>query len=166
MKLLFYVFRISAFIIDYIIFYLAVIVLSKFGIAGYIGALSFLFLYRLLTTSFLGATPGMMIVKLKLKKYDFKTCLRREIFRFASVPLFLGYIYALFDPLRRTLHDVMSGTYIDYDREINAARYTTRWYIKIFAYLLLVISIVRWTSFFVLNDIGLLGLKKVYTSDI
>ncbi len=165
MKLLYFIFRTAAFVIDYTIFYLLVIALAKFGVAGYIGALLFLFLYRLLTTSFLGATPGMMLFKLKLKKYDFKTCLKREIYRFASVPLYLGYIYAFFDPFRRTLHDIMSGTYIDYSGNINPKKHT-KWYIRVSAYLLLGISILRWTSFFVLNDIGLLGLKKAYTSDI
>lgn len=165
MKYLFFIIRSAAFFIDYIFFYIILMLFSPRGIIGYIIALVFLFLYRTLTTALFGATFGMMIFKYKLVRYDFKICLKREVYRFASAPLFLGYLYAFFDEGGRTLHDIVSGTYISYSKNMNI-KDNRKKYIIIISNILLVISIARWTTSFVLNDIGLIGLKKLYTSDL
>lgn len=164
LKYLFIASRVGAFIIDHMPFYILIYSLSHYGVGGYIAALFFLFLYRYLTTAYFGATPGMMILKLKLKNYDFKICLKREIYRFASALFWVGYLVGLIDPNNRTLHDIMSGTYVVYNdkKEIKETRNK---YIIIISNILFVLSILRWGSFFILNDIGLIGLKKVYYSD-
>lgn len=156
--------KVGAFLIDYIPFYILLYVLAPYRVWGYIAALLFLFLYRYITSAYFGATPGMMILKLKLKKYDFKTCLKREIYRFASAFLWIGYLLALIDGNKRTLHDIMSDTYVVYS-ENKEVKETRKKYIVIIANILLVISILRWTSSFILNDIGLIGLKRIYHSD-
>lgn len=164
MKYLFLVSRFSSFIIDYIIFFILYYYTARFGTAGYILLLAAFFLYRVLTSACLGATLGMMALKLKLQKHDFGTCLKREILRFASAFFYVGYIYALFDSKNRTLHDAASDTLVVYGSS-NEKMPGTHGYVKIIASVLLIISSLRWVSSFILNDIGLLGLKKVYTSD-
>lgn len=164
LNIMFILSRIGAFLIDYIPFYILIYLLSSYGVWGYIAALLFLFLYRYITTAYLGATPGMMLLKLKLKKYDFKICLKREIYRFASSLFWIGYLAGLIDKNKRTLHDIMSGTYVVYseDREVKETRSR---YAIIISNILLIISVLRWLSFFILNDIGLIGLKRAYYSD-
>lgn len=164
LKYIFIASRVGAFITDIIPFYILVYLLSHYGVGGYIVALLFLFLYRYITTAYFGATPGMMILKLKLKKYSFKICLKREIYRFASALFWIGYLTGLIDHNNRTLHDIMSDTYVVYS-ENRSVKETRKKYITIIANILLVISIVRWGSFFILNDIGLIGFKKAYSSD-
>lgn len=164
LKITFILLRVGAYLIDYIPFYILVYFLASFGAWGYLGALIFLFLYRYITSAYLGATPGMMLLKLKLKRYNFKICLKREIYRFASSLFWMGYLVGLVDKKKRTLHDIMSGTYTIYneDREVKEARNI---YIIIIANLLLAVSILRWASYFILNDVGLIGLKREYYSD-
>jgi uncharacterized RDD family membrane protein YckC len=164
LKYLFIASRVGAFIIDHIPFYILVYSLSNYGVGGYIAALLFLFLYRYITTVYFGATPGMMILKLKLKNYGFKICLKREIYRFASALFWIGYLVGLIEPNNRTLHDIMSGTYVVYNEKMDTKE-TRKKYIIIISNILLVLSILRWCSFFILNDIGFIGLKKVYYSD-
>lgn len=164
LKTMFILLRVGAYLIDYIPFYILMYLLSPGGVWGYAGALVFLFFYRYITSAYLGATPGMMLLKLKLKRYGFKICLIREIYRFASALFWIGYLVGLVDKGKRTLHDIMSGTYIVYneDREVKEIRNR---YITIIANLLLAVSILRWSSSFILNDIGLIGLKRAYYSD-
>lgn len=156
--------RVGAYLIDYIPFYLVVFVLAKFGAWGYMAALVFLFLYRYVTSAYFGATPGMMLLKLKLKRYDFRICLKREIYRIASALFWIGYLIGLIDKNKRTLHDVMSGTYVVYS-ESQEVKEPVKKYFIVLANILLVISVLRWTSSFILDDIGLIGLKKAYYSD-
>lgn len=165
MKIIFFASRIGAFLIDYIPFYILLYPLSRFGVTGYIGALLFLFLYRYITSAWFGATPGMMILGLKLNKFDFKICLKREIYRFASSFFWIGYLIGLFWPNDKTLHDIMSGTYVVY-KEGEESKEIKSKYIPVIANILLLISVVRWSSLFILNDIGLIGLKKAYNSDV
>lgn len=157
--------RLASFLIDYLIFIGAVLALARFGTAGYFIALLFLFIYRYVLTSLFGRTLGMKICRLKLKSHDFKKCLKREIYRFASIPLYIGYLYALIDPFGRTLHDIMSGTYIDYTGDLTVTS-DIKWYVRIIFNILLVISIVRGTASLFIKDVGLLGLKRAYTSDV
>lgn len=164
LKYIFIASRVGAFLIDYIPFYILVYSLSKYGVGGYAAALIFLFSYRYITSAYFGATPGMMILKLKLKNYDYKICLKREIYRFASSFFWIGYIIGLFWPNNRTLHDIMSGTYVVYSDKDEDKGVKNK-YIIILANILLIISVLRWTSSFILNDIGLIGLKKAFYSD-
>lgn len=156
--------RAASFLLDYLIFILAVLALAKLGTAGYFAALIFLFLYRYILTSLFGETIGMKICKLKLKNHDFRKCFKREVYRFASLPFYIGYLYALVDPFGRTLHDIMSGTYIDYTGDLEVT-YDIKWYFKLIVNIILIISVLRGIASFALNDIGLIGLKKAYTSD-
>ncbi|SKA76733.1 Uncharacterized membrane protein YckC, RDD family [Caloramator quimbayensis] len=165
MKYLFIVSRVASFLIDYIIFYMLYYFLAPFRISGYISLLLIFFLYRTLSATFFGGTIGMISLKLKLSKHDFKTCLKREILRFASDFFYIGYIYALFDVKVRTLHDAASDTMVVYKNSKEDALETKK-YIKSAAYILLIISCIRWLSFFILNDIGLVGLKRIYSSDV
>lgn len=165
MKFIYFSLRAASFLVDYLIFIMVVLALAKQGAAGYFIALIFLFLYRYILTSLFGETIGMKICKLKLKNHDFKKCLKREIYRFASLPFYIGYLYALVEPFGRTLHDIMSETYIDYTRDLEVT-YDIKWYFKLIANILLIISVLRGTASFAIKDIGLIGLKKTYTSDV
>lgn len=164
LKIIFILSRVGAFLIDYLPFYILIYSLSKYGVGGYIAALLFLFMYRYITSAYFGATPGMMILKLKLKRYDFKICLKREIYRFASSFFWIGYLIGLFWQNNRTLHDIMSGTYVIYSDKDEYKEVKNK-YIVILADILLVVSVLRWTSSFILNDIGMIGLKRAFYSD-
>ena len=155
--------RVAAYFFDIFLLIIFQHLLGNIGLLGYILSLFLFFLYRFVTTALKGVTLGMLIFKLKLKRYNFKICLKREIFRAASHFFYLGYFYALFDPYLRTFHDVMSGTYIEIDKEEKPLK-RDRW-VKTIGSIFLVIFILKWTSNFVLNDVGLLGLKKVAESD-
>lgn len=164
LKITFILLRVGAYLIDYIPFYILVYLLSFLGVWGYSGALIFLFFYRYITSACFGATPGMMLLKLKLKRYGFKICLKREIYRFASSLFCAGYLVGLLDKEKRTLHDMMSGTFTVFDEHREVREIRNR-HIKIIANLLLMVSIFRWMSSFIINDIGLIGLKRAYYSD-
>jgi uncharacterized RDD family membrane protein YckC len=65
------------------------------------------------------ATPGKMLMNLKI--IDFKTGEKptnsQYIIRFvgyiiSALPLFLGYVWAIFDKNKRSLHDYLSGTQV------------------------------------------------------
>ncbi len=155
--------RVAAYFFDIALLIIFQHLLGNIGLSGYILSLFLFFLYRFITTALKGATLGMLIFKLKLKRYNFKTCLKREIFRAASHFYYLGYFYVLFDPYLRTFHDVMSGTYIEIDKEEKPLK-RDRW-VKAIGSIFLAIFILKWTSNFVLNDAGLLGLKKIAESD-
>jgi uncharacterized RDD family membrane protein YckC len=163
-KYIFFVSRAAAYVLDYLMFYAAMYLTSKYGILSYIISFLVLFLYRYLTTSFLGATFGMKAFKLKLIRYDHKICLKREIYRAASAFFFIGYIYAMFDAKRRTLHDIASKTMVVYGEskeDVPKSGLIPR----ALALILLVISAMKWSTGFILDDIGGIGLKKVCTSD-
>lgn len=165
MRYLFLISRFASFLLDYIIFYIIYYFIAPLGILGYIFLLIFFFLYRVLTTAYFGSTFGMMALKLKLLKHDFKTCIKREIYRFASAFFYIGYIYAIFDKYGRTLHDIASDTIVIYKDSKEIVEETKK-YIKILTFILLIVSSLRWLSYFILNDIGLLGFKRILTSDV
>ncbi|QCX33463.1 RDD family protein [Caloramator sp. E03] len=164
MRYIFIVSRFAAFIVDYIIFYILYYFIAPFGIVGYIFLIIAFFLYRVLLSTYFGSTIGMMLLKLKLLKHDLKTCIKREVYRFASALFYIGYMYALIDRHGRTIHDIASDTIVVYNGSKKSMP-ESKGYVKILSIILLVISSIRWISFFILNDIGLLGLKKICTSD-
>ncbi|EYE89853.1 hypothetical protein Q428_00105 [Fervidicella metallireducens AeB] len=107
----------------------------------------------------------MKILKLRLKSFDKRICLKREIYRFASSFFYIGYLYALIDGNGRTFHDILSDTAVVIkDGEIKKDEKEK--YVKIVAVILLIISTTKWTADFILNDIGFIGLKKKYISDL
>lgn len=164
MKYIFLLSRVGAFSIDYLVYFLISSFFVKYGVFGYIISFGFFFLYRFLTTAYFGATIGMMALKLKLSGYGFSACLKREIFRFASALFYIGYIYAIFNPSSRTLHDIASDTFVEYSGNKELPKEKTGYFQKI-AVTLLVISSIRWLSYVLINDIGLIGLRRVYVSD-
>jgi uncharacterized RDD family membrane protein YckC len=164
-KYIFLISRTASYTIDYMLFYILLYFTGKYSTLGYVISLVIFFLYRYLLTAYFGSTIGMKILKLKLKNYDKKICLKREIYRFASAFFFIGYIYALFDPKSRTFHDIAADTYVYYGANKEAEEVTRPWYIRAIASILLVLSVIRWSSEFMLNEVGLMGFKKVYVSD-
>lgn len=164
MKYIFLASRAASYALDYIILYIISTFFSSYGVIGYIISLILFFLYRYLGTALFGATLGMMILKLRLDKYNFRICFKREVYRAASAFFYIGYLYAFIDASGRTLHDAVSDTFVVYsgNREIKK---NTPGYLHIIAFVILIISSVRWISYFIINDIGLVGLKRVYQSD-
>jgi uncharacterized RDD family membrane protein YckC len=163
-KYIFLISRTASYIIDYMLFYILLYFMGKYSTLGYAVSLIIFFLYRYLLTAYFGSTLGMKILKLKLKEYDKKICLKREIYRFASAFFFIGYIYALFDPKSRTFHDIAADTYVYYGANNKVEDVERSWYIVAIASILLILSVIRWSSEFMLNEVGLIGFKKVYAS--
>ena len=68
-----------------------------------------------------GQTPGMRLMRLRVRRPDGEgIALGRAIIRviglfLAIIPLFAGFIPALFDPRRRALPDYLAGTVVVYD---------------------------------------------------
>jgi uncharacterized RDD family membrane protein YckC/predicted nucleic-acid-binding Zn-ribbon protein len=164
LKYIFLISRLASFVIDNILFYILLYFFSKFSTAGYVACLVIFFVYRFLTTAYFGATLGMMALKLKLKNYNFKICLKREIYRLASAFFYIGYIYAVIDYKNRTFHDIASGTYVYYGKGKEEEVKTSPLIVTI-ANIFLIVFVIRWSTSFIINDIGLIGLKKVCTSD-
>lgn len=164
MKYIFLASRIASYVLDYGISYILSTFFIRYGVVGYVGSIILFFIYRFVTTSLFGATFGMMILKLKLAKYNFKICFKREVYRAASAFFYLGYVYALFDASGRTLHDIASDTFVVYSGNKELSKNTPGYFYKI-AFVLLIISALRWSAYFVINDIGLIGLKRAYQSD-
>ncbi|TDT50559.1 RDD family protein [Fonticella tunisiensis] len=159
--------RLAAFIVDYIIFSIIYLFFDLLGVWGYLISLLIFFLYRYITTALFGATIGMMLLRVKLVKYDFAICLKREIYRFASSLFYIGYIYGLFDKGLQTFHDNASGTCVVFnnpEKNKKADNVSVNRIVYIISTILLVLSSLRWISYFMLNDIGLIGLHKIYTS--
>lgn len=156
--------RIGSYIIDYILFMIVTYFLGKMGVYGYLLSLIIFFVYRYLMTAFFGATIGMIALKLTLDEFDKKRCLKREVFRFASAFYFIGYFYGIFDSLGRTFHDIASGTFVRY-RDSKPREIIETFWVKIIIYIIFVISVTKWTTSFILNDIGNIGLKKICSSE-
>lgn len=154
--------RTAAYIIDYILLVVCEYILSSLGVTGYIISLFILFIYRYVMTSLYGATVGMKIMKLKLSKYDFKTCFIREVSRVASRFYYIGYAYSLVDTYGRTFHDVVSGVFIGPYESVSKKSDRI---VKYISAVLGVLFLIFETSNFVINETGLFGLKKVCTSD-
>ncbi|CDF57192.1 RDD family protein [Thermobrachium celere] len=163
-RLILIVSRFAAFIIDLVVFGVVYIIASDLGAYAYLLGYIAIFLYRFIMQGRYGQTLGMMLLKIRLNKYSYKIALKREIYRIASSFYYIGYIYAIFDKKLRTFHDISSGTYVDYvDKELEEVRDN-----KIIFYIssfLLVISIIKGTSRFFINEIGLFGLNRFLTSD-
>ncbi|RPI83927.1 MAG: RDD family protein [Chloroflexi bacterium] len=70
----------------------------------------------------LGYTPGKLLLGLKIVRRDgSKLTLGRSFLRFigywvSAVPLFLGFIWIIFDRKRLSWHDRLAGTQVIYDR--------------------------------------------------
>lgn len=167
MNYLLFISRFAAFCVDYIIFFVLSYFLSKLGTMGYFILLFVFFIYRYLTTALWGATAGMMILRIKLVNKGFKSCLKREIYRFSSALFYLGYIYALFNKAHQTFHDHVSGTIVVFGKtgDKNISKIKRNKIVFIISTILLVFSSLRWLSYVVLNDIGLIGLERVYVSE-
>lgn len=156
--------RVGAYIIDYILFFVLVYIVGRHGTLWYLLCLVCFFMYRYLMTGFLGYTVGMKLLKLTLNKFDLRICFVRETARFASAFYFIGYIYGIFDSMGRTFHDIAAGTYVKYN-DTQPVEVTDPFIIKPIIFVLLIISVVKWSTSFILNDIGGIGLEKVCSSD-
>ena len=78
-----------------------------------------LYLYHLLFIAALGRTPGKMLLGLRVAdgrghKPNFGQVLLRELVgkTISAAPIFLGFLWALWDKEGRTWHDRMSGTWV------------------------------------------------------
>jgi len=151
--------RFASFVIDYLLYGIIYYFLLKLGVLGFIIANVILFLYRVLTLTFLGGTFGMKLLKLKIYNNSFKNVLKREFYRIASCFYYLGYLYSFIDKDARCLHDIASSTYVGYEKKDFKDKGS------IFINVLLVLSLLKFSSAFLLNDVGLIGLKKVASSD-
>lgn len=165
MKIIFILSRVGSYLIDYILYSIMLYGLSKYKLTGYVISLIVFFLYRYITTAQFGATLGMKLLKLKLSHYSYKICLIREVYRFASAFLWIGYFIGLFDVYNRTLHDIMANTFVAFNDKAPEKKLPKKILLLAFN-ILLVLSITRWVVSFVLNDIGMIGLKRVYSSDM
>ena len=73
-------------------------------------------LYNLIFLQWLGASPGKRVLKLRVvalngKPLDKRQCVLRSAFSLVSgYVMFLGYLWALWEPQRRTWHDLVAGT--------------------------------------------------------
>ena len=157
--------RIAAYIIDCIIYFIFSYFLLKFGAGGYAVALLIFFLYRYITTAAFGATPGMMALKLKLINHSYKSCFLREITRIGAAFFYVGYIYAIFDKDGRAFHDAASDTFVAFASSDKKSISNNK-KLKFAVIILTIIVSFRWGISFILNDIGLIGLKKIYTSPV
>lgn len=156
--------RVASYAIDYIIFLGIVYLVGKNSVLWYLLVLGIFFTYRFFMTAFYGGTLGMILLKLTLDSYGFKKCLKREIMRFASAFYYIGYFYGIFDSMGRTFHDISANTFVRH-REEKIKVTMEPFILKYIIYCILVISIIKWGSSFVLNDIGGIGLKKICTSE-
>jgi hypothetical protein len=156
--------RVGAYIIDYMPYYLLLYLLSGYGVWGYLFCLVIFFVYRYVSTALWGATIGMILLKLELTRYDFKICFKREILRFASAFFYVGYIYAIFDPKGCTFHDIISDTLVKHKGHEEQMGKPPN-ILKILIYIILIISITKWSTSFLLNDIGEIGLHKTCSSE-
>lgn len=76
--------------------------------------------YFLFFWALLGFTPGKFLLGLKVVRKDGrKVGLGRSIVRFigywiSAIPLFLGFIWIIFDSRRESWHDKLAGTHVIY----------------------------------------------------
>lgn len=75
--------------------------------------------YFTLFTAYLGATPGKMLLGLKVVRVDGKpmdllTAFLREVVgkTLSTLPLGLGYLWAFFHPRRQAWHDLIADTLV------------------------------------------------------
>jgi len=153
--------RFASFVIDYILFGIIYYFLLKLGVAGFIIANLIFFAYRVLASTFLDGTIGMRLLRLKIYNNNIKNVVKREIFRIGSAFYYIGYLYAFLDKDGRCLHDIASDTYVGYEK-----RETERGRAVVLIYVLFVVSLLKYSSSFLLNEVGLIGLKKLASSDI
>ncbi|MCX7904126.1 MAG: RDD family protein [Caloramator sp.] len=153
--------RFASFVIDYILYGLIYYFLLKLGVAGFVLANLIFFAYRVLSSTFFDGTIGMRLLRLKIYNNSFKNIIKREIFRIASAFYYIGYLYAFLDKEGRCFHDIASGTYVGYEkRELEKGRGI------ILIYVLFFIAFLKYSSSFLLNEVGLIGLKKIASSDV
>ncbi|KMT22937.1 RDD family protein [Clostridium cylindrosporum] len=179
MKLIFLSLRAGSYIIDIIFYTACVYILGGLSYYSIILSLLILFTYRIITSCLLGATLGMKVLGLSLSRHDFKTVLKRELYRIASRPFYIGYLFALGGDHSQCLHDKMAGVKIIYisrkkrhdkkphDKSINDSRLPLKKpssYMLILTVLLTVLSIGNFTTKFLMNHVGMIGFTKKYTS--
>lgn len=76
--------------------------------------------YYMFFWALLGSTPGKLLLGLKITRRDGRRLgLGRAIIRFigywiSAIPLFLGFIWILFDRRREGWHDKLAGTHVIY----------------------------------------------------
>ena len=156
--------RIGSYALDYVIFLILMYLIGKTSVMWYLLVLVLFFIYRYITTAIYGGTLGMMLLSLTLDSYSFRICFKREVLRFASAFYYIGYIYGVFDSMGRTFHDIGANTFVRY-RSSKAKVTMEPFVLKYIIYVLLIISITKWSASFILNDIGGIGLKKICTSE-
>jgi uncharacterized RDD family membrane protein YckC len=134
--------RLEAFIIDLVIltigglaatwlfelifrFFALNLIFGDLGSAQYAPVIFFLMIvvYFLYFWALLGYTPGKLLLGLKIVRRDgTKLSLGRSFLRFfgywvSAVPLFLGFIWIIFDHRRQGWHDKLADTQVIYTRK-------------------------------------------------
>ena len=88
--------------------------------------------YQAIFVSAVSATPGMLLARVSVADVggdspDAKQAFARAIVSLVSAGCFgLGYLWALFDPKRRTWHDLVAHTVVVSGRRIHRRRRPTR----------------------------------------
>lgn len=111
-KLVYLIARIAAYVIDYLLFWGLLLLLGRYGVAGYSVSLLLFFAYRYVSTAVTGKTIGLLLLGLSLEGFGWRSCFQRELLRFASAYYYIGYGLALVDGHGRTLHDLLSKTQV------------------------------------------------------
>lgn len=98
------------------------------GIWWLLGYLVVLFFYFWLPTAIVARTPAMLIIGLRIVTQD-GSALREPtaiwrtlLLPLSTLPFGAGFLYILFDPHRRPLHDRLAGTAVVYDWGSRTAR--------------------------------------------
>lgn len=98
-------------------------VLMRYGLLiflkwPYVEGLLIVLLYVMVSNRYLSCTPGMLLYDLRFQarnkqRVGSTRMLVRHVLSYLSFcALLTGYIWAVFDPNTRTLHDIISGTYV------------------------------------------------------
>ncbi len=163
-KLIFLASLLGSYIIDTVLFIVVIYLFRRMGVIAYLLVLALKFVYRVLTTGLWGSTIGMRILNLKLNCYSLRICLKRELYRIGSSLFFLGYMIAILDSYGRTLHDMAAGTIVVYGKENKLPSPKTKLVFKLAAAVMVILAATRWCIRFPLDDVGLIGLKKIAAS--
>ncbi len=85
-----------------------------------LAAVVFVLAYQFVFLAAVGATPGMLLTRLRLVRVDGKAVATNQIavrllVSCLSLAIFgLGYIWAFFHPARQTWHDIAAGTIVSH----------------------------------------------------
>lgn len=164
-KLVLIILRIVAYLIDCVILIFLLLIFGRGSIFIYFSCFVLFAFYRYLMTALWGYTLGMRLVGLTLQNYSLKNCFIRELSRIGSGFYYIGYIYGSLDSNARAFHDIISGTVVYYkNRTVKDYKISIHPVFYILTYTLLVLSVLKWSSSFLLNDVGGLGLSKKFVS--